>query len=110
MGHYPPTSEKFPFHNNHQKQFRMKRVKWTIMSLTIILSSVSVAFTAKPKCFTCQQMDQYWYNGTSYQYVGEVGIDYNCAYPGTICTYTTKDYIHYTPCNNGYTFQFIIAP
>ncbi len=86
-----------------------QKVKWSIMALTIVTASATAAFTAKPKCFQCQTLDQYYYNGTGYVAAGTLGVDYNCVYPGNVCTYTTIDMVHYTPCITTYIYTAIAA-
>jgi hypothetical protein len=78
----------------------MKKIKWTIMSLAIIVS-VCGAFATRPK-FTCTQLTQYYYTGTGYMPAGIVDVDYICSQGSTTCTYyTTNGGITYSPCTVG---------
>jgi hypothetical protein len=97
-GHHS-TQESIYFNNHHQKQFRMKKVKWTIMSLTVILS-VCGAFATKPH-FDCSNMQQYYFAGGRYTLAGTYGVDYICVTGAGPCTYYTTDGINFFPCQAG---------
>jgi len=78
----------------------MKRIKWTIMCLAIIIS-VCGAFATRPK-FDCTTFQQYFISGGAYMPAGTPGVDYICAAGSTTCTYyTTNGGITYSPCTLG---------
>jgi hypothetical protein len=75
----------------------MKRIKWTVLSLAIIVS-VCGAFATRPK-FDCTTLTQYYFTGGTYMPAGQINIDYVCTQGSIICTYyTTNGGITYTPC------------
>lgn len=71
----------------------MKKIKWSILSLAVILS-VCGAFVTRPH-FDCSTMTQYYFAGGVYTTAGEEGVDYICTQGQSVCTYYT---------NNGQTF------
>jgi hypothetical protein len=78
----------------------MKKMKWTLMSLAIIIS-VCGAFVTRPK-FDCTQLTQYYQTGGTYMPAGQYGITYICEAGSTTCTfYTLNGGISYTPCQLG---------
>ncbi len=77
----------------------MKKVKWTIMSLAVILS-VCGAFASKPH-FDCSNMVQYYFVGGRYVLAGTIGVDYICVDGNGTCTYYTPDNLHYFTCEAG---------
>lgn len=77
----------------------MKKMKWTIMCLAIIIS-VCGAFATKPK-FDCTQAQQYYLSGETYMPAGIYGIDYICEAGSTTCTYYTTNGINYFSCQLG---------
>jgi hypothetical protein len=78
----------------------MKKIKWTIMSLAIIVS-VCGAFATRPK-FDCSQAQQYFLSGTTYMPAGAYQVDYTCTQGSGTCTYyTLNGGITYSPCYLG---------
>lgn len=78
----------------------MKKVKWTIMSLAIILS-VCGAFATRPH-FDCSNLQQYFLSGTSYVEAGTYGVDYTCvADLSSTCTYYTTNQHTFWACASG---------
>lgn len=77
----------------------MKKVKWTIMSLAVILS-ICGAFATRPH-FDCSNMTQYYFAGGVYSPAGQVGIDYICVNGTGTCTYYTPDGLNYYICQPG---------
>ena len=77
----------------------MKKVKWTIMSLALIVS-VCGAFATRPH-FDCSQMQQFFLSGGVYMPAGIIGDDYVCSTGNNPCTYYTADGIHYFACYIG---------
>jgi hypothetical protein len=77
----------------------MKKIKWTIMSLAVILS-ICGAFATKPH-FDCSNMTQYYLSNGAYIAAGVYGIDYICINGTGTCTYYTADGIHYFSCQAG---------
>ena len=78
----------------------MKKIKWTLMCLAIIIS-VCGAFATRPK-FDCSQAQQYFLSGGTYMPAGTYGIDYICTAGSTTCTYyTVNGGITYSPCALG---------
>jgi hypothetical protein len=96
-----PNQEALQKTNIHskknQKQFRMKKVKLTILSLAFLFS-ICAAFATKPH-FDCSTAPQFWYNGNGYL---PVGANYGCMQGTTTCTYfTLNGGITYSPCTVG---------
>ena len=77
----------------------MKKFKWSILSLAVILS-VCGAFATRPH-FDCSNMTQYYFAGGVYSEAGVEGINYICAAGSGICTYYTNDQITFFPCQTG---------
>ena len=77
----------------------MKKIKWTLMSLTLVLS-VCGAFATRPH-FDCSNMTQYVFVGGVYMQAGVEGVDYTCTTGLGACTYYTNDGIHYAQCQVG---------
>ena len=77
----------------------MKKVKWTLMSLAVIVS-VCGAFATRPH-FDCSNDVQYYYAGGVYSNAGKLGTNYVCDSGSGTCTYYTNDGIHYFSCEAG---------
>ncbi|MHA4811927.1 DUF6520 family protein [Flavitalea flava] len=79
----------------------MKKIKFSLMSLAIIVS-ICGAFATRPS-FDCRTATQYYYNGTAYIQTGTYGIGYICmAAAGVTCTYTYDSGTQtYTGCRTG---------
>jgi len=74
----------------------MKKIKWTFMTLAIVLG-IGGAFATRLHQ-DCQAATQYWYNGGTYVLAGRLGIDYICVTPSSsVCTYY-KVATTYTAC------------
>ena len=78
----------------------MKKIKWTFMTLAIVLG-IGGAFATAPRLpQDCQAATQYYFNG-NYVLAGKMGVDYICLTPSAqVCTYY-KVGSTYTPCMNG---------
>ena len=76
----------------------MKKIKWTFMTLAIVLG-IGGAFATAPRLpQDCQGATQYYYNGGAYVLAGKIGIDYLCVTPSSsVCTYY-KVGSTYIPC------------
>jgi hypothetical protein len=77
----------------------MKKIKWTLMSLAILLA-VGGALATRPH-FDCSNMTQYYLSGGQYFAAGVEGVDYICTGGSGICTYYTADGLHYFQCQVG---------
>jgi len=77
----------------------MKKFKWTILSLAVIVS-VCGAFVTRPH-FDCSTMTQYYFQGGVYFPAGEEGVSYTCTNGSGTCTYYTNNGITYFPCQPG---------
>ena len=78
----------------------MKKVKWTLMSLAVIIS-VGGAFASRLHNQTCSGDTQYYYAGGVYTNAGKLGTNYLCDSGSGTCTYYTNDGIHYYSCVSG---------
>ena len=78
----------------------MKKVKWTLMSLAVIVS-VGGAFANRLHNQSCSGDTQYYYVGGVYSLAGQLGVNYICDSGSGTCTYYTTDKIHYYPCESG---------
>jgi len=77
----------------------MKKIKWTFMTLAIVLG-IGGAFATAPRQ-DCQGATQYRLSGGNYVLAGTLGVNYICFTPSAeICTYY-KVGSTYTPCMNG---------
>jgi hypothetical protein len=84
-------------HQTKQKQFRMKKIKWSILSLAFVFS-ICAAFATKPH-WDCSTLPQYFFNGSGYI---PVSSQYACLQGSTTCTYyTLNGGITYSPCTVG---------
>jgi hypothetical protein len=70
----------------------MKKIKWTILTFAILLS-IGGAFASRPHHF---QGSLYYWNGSSYQPAGTMGVNYVCTTTTSVCTYTRSGGV-YTP-------------
>jgi hypothetical protein len=70
----------------------MKKIKWTILTFAILFS-IGGAFASRPHALVS---GLYWYNGTEYLPVGELGVTYVCEASSLVCTYTYSNGV-YTP-------------
>jgi hypothetical protein len=70
----------------------MKKIKWTIMTFAILLS-IGGAFATRPHSFLS---GLYYWNGSSYQPAGTLGVNYVCESSASVCTYTYSNGV-YTP-------------
>jgi hypothetical protein len=77
----------------------MKKIKWTIMTLTILLS-VGGAMASRFQQPGCAQLTQYWFDGANYHLAGKQGANYICESSANVCTYTYNGVV-YTPCQMG---------
>jgi hypothetical protein len=87
LWHYLSAQEvyTFTFYNQPKKQFRMNKIKWTLLSLAILLS-IGGAFATRPQ-HKANGMVYYW-NGFLYAPVaGQIGVDYICEGEANVCTY-----------------------
>ena len=84
----------------------MSKIKLALIAVAIF-TAVGGAF-ATSYCATCENSQQYYYNGGGYVPVGTYGMDYDCVFSGTVCTYYKANPVTqpdvYTPCRiGGYT-------
>lgn len=77
----------------------MKKFKWSILSLAVIIS-VCGAFATRPH-FDCSNMVQYMYVGGSYLPAGTEGVDYVCTEGQQACTYYTTNGVTFYQCQVG---------
>ena len=77
----------------------MKKFKWSILSLAVILS-VCGAFATRPH-FDCSNMTQYIFVGGGYSQAGIEGVNYTCTEGSETCTYYTPDGLTYFQCQVG---------
>jgi hypothetical protein len=77
----------------------MKKFKWSILSLAIILS-VCGAFATRPH-FDCSNMTKYYLSGGVYFTAGEEGVNYICSQGTGTCTYYTTNGINFYACEPG---------
>ena len=72
----------------------MKRIKWTIMTLAILLS-IGGAFASRPHNV---QASLYYWTGSSYMPAGTIGVTYVCETSSSICNYDYSNgvYMPYT--------------
>ena len=77
----------------------MKKFKWSILSLAVILS-VCGAFATRPH-FDCSNMSQYYFSGGVYLPAGTEGVNYVCSSGTGVCTYYTPDGLSYFECQPG---------
>ena len=85
----------------------MKKIKFTIMTLAILLS-IGGAFATRLSDPICYGYIQYHKVGTAYNQCGAMGVNFDCiGSPGDVCTYwlnpTTSQY---EPCHTG-TWTFL---
>jgi hypothetical protein len=80
----------------------MKKVKWTLMSLAVLVS-VGGAFASRlHNQGPCTGDTQYYYaGGGAYVNAGKLGTNYLCDSGSGTCTYYTTDNIHYYSCESG---------
>lgn len=76
----------------------MKKLKWTILTLAILLS-VGGAFASRSRSFGTL----YYWTGTTYMPAGIAGINYVCETSEAVCTYTYSNGV-YTPYNTASTY------
>ena len=77
----------------------MKKFKWSILSLAIIVS-VCGAFATRPH-FDCSNMTQYMFAGGVYTPAGIEGVNYVCSQGSGVCTYYTTNGVTYFACQQG---------
>jgi hypothetical protein len=94
------TSESLQINIYHQqKQFRMKKIKWIIITAAVSFSIVSAfAFRSKPL-----QTGLYYYHAGYFPVSGVMGRDWICESSTSVCTYT-KSGQTYTPYNTVSTY------
>lgn len=64
----------------------MKKIKWMIMTLAILLS-IGGAFATRPH-YDCTFSTQYYYTGSGYAPAGTFGQTFICLDSPNSCTYT----------------------
>ena len=77
----------------------MKKFKWSILSLAIIVS-VCGAFATRPH-FDCSNMIQYALIGGVYSPCGTEGVNYVCSAGSGPCTYYTTNGVTFFECQVG---------
>jgi hypothetical protein len=75
-----------------------KKLKFTIMSLAVLVSVVG-AFATRPR-FDCTGVPNYYFDGASYKPAGRYGTDYLCIGSSGNCTYVFNG-SGYSPCRVG---------
>jgi hypothetical protein len=81
----------------------MKKIKWAILTFAILLS-IGSAFATRPHNFGTL----YYWDGSGYMPVGQLGVTYVCTSSTSTCTYTYSNGV-YTPYNNNSTYTPIGA-
>jgi hypothetical protein len=64
----------------------MNKIKWTILTFAILFS-IGSAFANRPRAY----QSLYYYTGSGYALVGELGVTYVCETSSNTCTYTYSD-------------------
>jgi hypothetical protein len=64
----------------------MKKIKWTIMTLAILLS-IGGAFATRPH-YDCTFNAQYHLTNTGFVSAGTFGVDFICIESSNVCSYT----------------------
>jgi hypothetical protein len=80
----------------------MNKIKLALIA-TAILVSIGGAFATRP-CLQCEGFIQYIPSGSGYVEVGEFGVDFDCDWSGSTCTYYKPDPgmpNYYAPCHIG---------
>jgi len=78
----------------------MKKIKWTFMTLAIVLGIGGAFATSLHQ--DCQAAIHYFYTGTWYAPAGRIGIDYICVTPSS-SVYTYYKVVNtYVPCMYGF--------
>ena len=81
----------------------MNKIKLGFIAIAI-LAAVGGAFATRP-CITCENSQQYVYNGATYIAVGLYGEDFDCFVTAGICTFYKPDAAGqpnvYAPCHEG---------
>ncbi len=70
----------------------MKKIKWSILTFAILFS-IGGAFASRPNALVS---GLYYFNGSGYSPVGQLGVTYVCVTSSNICTYTLSGGV-YTP-------------
>jgi hypothetical protein len=78
----------------------MKKIKWTIMALTIVLS-VGGAFASRPHQGDCRTAQQYYLTAGGYNPTGVWGTNYVCDQSTNVCTYIFDGVATFYPCRIG---------
>jgi hypothetical protein len=69
----------------------MKKIKWTLMTLVILLS-IGAAFAFRTAKL---QSGLYYWNGSEYEPAGTMGVTYYCATPSSaVCVYSYSDGVY----------------
>ncbi len=76
----------------------MKKIKWTMMAITICLS-VGGALATAPQT-DCRTLQAYYWTGVGYMPAGIFGQTFLCDSGSDVCTYTF-DGLNYWPCRQG---------
>jgi hypothetical protein len=76
----------------------MKKIKWTIMTLAILLS-IGGAFATRPH-YDCRYSTQYYWTGSAYMPAGQFGVNFLCQSSANSCSYVLVNGV-YTQCRVG---------
>ena len=77
----------------------MKKLK-IILSSAAIITAVSFAFALREQKPNCTSLPQFYFDGSSFQPAGELGVDYVCQSSSDTCTYIEEGG-RYIPCRTG---------
>ena len=83
----------------------MKKIKFSLMFVAVIIA-VTSAFATQKTAFDCTYQQQYYYNGSGYTPLGEIGVDYDCDWDDLVtCTYYKpfpfSQPFYYVACRKG---------
>jgi hypothetical protein len=84
----------------------MNKIKWTLLTFAILIS-IGGAFASRPHA---RLSGLYYYDGSGYMPVGQLGVTYVCETSSNICTYTFSGGV-YTPYQTASSYtQIDITP
>jgi hypothetical protein len=70
----------------------MNKIKWTLLTFAILIS-IGGAFASRPHA---RLSTLYYFDGSGYMPVGQLGVTYVCESSTSVCTYTYSGGV-YTP-------------
>jgi hypothetical protein len=84
----------------------MNKIKWTLLTFAILIS-IGGAFASRPHA---RLSALYYWTGSGYMQVGQLGVTYVCETSSNVCTYTYSGGV-YTPYNTDANYtQIEITP